>query len=692
MQAGWRRYWIERRAELMALLLIGALAAGLRFWRLQTLPPGLHYDEAFNTLYALRIYRGEIYPIYIPENNGEEPLHIYLTAWLFRMIGPTPIGGRVVSAASGVMAVMLTYALGLELFRKLGRKKAARLGLLGSLSLALWYWPFHYSRLGMEPSMVPLVSALAVYFVWRAIRTRRKRDAVLAGGFTALGLYTYPAGRAIPLLVALVVAYHAVFVRDLDRQLFPNLWLGLGVAAVFFMPLGLYFVQHPDWLLLRSRQTTEVTLGSGHPVLAVWQGFAATLLGFFWRGDTNWRQNLPGRPMFDAAQFAFFLIGAFVCAQRTKASPYWFLLGWSALGLLPTILTEYAPHFGRALGATPPLALIIGLGMWTFTRQIVHARPTRGFTVTSMVAAAGLGLALAYSGGRALNDYFNRWARSPGLYIAFDVGLRAIGEYAVRLPPEEPLYFSPVPNDWYTLAYTMNDEGKRLRSFNGRECLVFPPRAEQRTHAIIIVQRGEDARSLARLQNLFPDGGIIWQTYNREFPYAVDYAIPSGESARFQPQFPRRADFNGEAELIGYDLSTSTLRPGKTLTVSAWWQALGPLPVDYTVFVHLLGAPRPDTGSPIWAQHDAQPCLRSYATTRWAANEIIWDDYRLNLPPDLPPGTYTLTIGMYDLATGERLPIRSADANFSGDSLTLKTIRVEASRNFHGQYCARCSR
>lgn len=667
----------DRRIELAGLFLVVAVAAAVRFWQLQTIPPGLHYDEAFNNLFALRIYRGEIRPIFIPENSGEEPLHIYLTAMLFAVIGPTALGGRIVSAASGVLHVLVLYWTGREIFvGNLGRRAAGKIGLLAALFLATWYWPFHYSRVGMEPSMVPLVSAAAVLFAWRAIRTQRKRDAILAGAFTALGLYTYPAGRLIPFVVGLVIVYHIAIGRVATRPMAARLALAAGAALIVALPLGAYFLQNPDWFLLRVQQTSAV--GGASPWAAIDKGLKSAVVGLILRGDENWRQNLPRRPIFDPAQFAIFVVGLAVCVWKVRRSPYWFLPLWAALGFLPTILSEFSPHFGRALGAAPPLAIICGLGLWK-AGQVAAARLRSPAVAGSMLAAASIGLPLAYSSGLALNDYFNRWARSPELFIAFDAGLRAIGEYAVKLPREEPIYLSPIPRDWYTLTFAMKDDNQRLRSFNGRECLVLPLRTRYRTHEIIVVWRGEDQRSIARLQNIFPAGAIAWQLdYPGKGAYAVDFAVPPNQRARAEPEFARRANFNGHIALDGYDLSSRVVRPGDTITVNLWWRSIRPVSSNYTVFVHLLGQPLTPNGQTLWAQRDEWPCDNSYPTSRWSPDEIIWDDYRLKLPDNLPPGTYVVKTGLYELTSGQRLPVVSADIPLRDDVVTLTAIKITA--------------
>jgi hypothetical protein len=92
-----------------------------------------------------------------------------------------------------------------------------------------------------------------------------------------------------------------------------------------------------------------------------------------------------------------------------------------------------------------------------------------------------------------------------------------------------------------------------------------------------------------------------------------------------------------------------------TVTLTLTWQALATVPEDYTVFVHLLAA-----GSKI-AQSDAWPCGGECPTTGWRPGAIVLDRHPILLPPDAPPGPYRLAVGLYLLATGERVPVVGRD-------------------------------
>jgi hypothetical protein len=98
--------------------------------------------------------------------------------------------------------------------------------------------------------------------------------------------------------------------------------------------------------------------------------------------------------------------------------------------------------------------------------------------------------------------------------------------------------------------------------------------------------------------------------------------------------------------LEGYRLPTRSLKAGQTLALTLVWRAERPTPTPWKVFTHLLDA-RPT----VVAQRDAEPADNLRPTTTWQVGERIEDNYGILLPEGLPPGPYSLEIGMY---SGER--------------------------------------
>jgi hypothetical protein len=93
------------------------------------------------------------------------------------------------------------------------------------------------------------------------------------------------------------------------------------------------------------------------------------------------------------------------------------------------------------------------------------------------------------------------------------------------------------------------------------------------------------------------------------------------------------------------------------------WRALQPVARDYNAFVHLLDANGNRVAQVDWPPGDA---ISRLPTSQWPVGVTLADTQQLLLPPDLPPGVYTLIAGLYDWQSGERL----------GDAVEVGVIEV----------------
>lgn len=108
--------------------------------------------------------------------------------------------------------------------------------------------------------------------------------------------------------------------------------------------------------------------------------------------------------------------------------------------------------------------------------------------------------------------------------------------------------------------------------------------------------------------------------------------------------------------LLGYDVEPARARPGETVRLTLYWEALDETEVDYTVFTHLLDPAGEQRG-----QKDSQPQGGMYPTCLWDKGERVQDRYEITVAPDAPPGRYQIATGMYYLPTLERLPVLGED-------------------------------
>jgi 4-amino-4-deoxy-L-arabinose transferase-like glycosyltransferase len=139
------------------------------------------------------------------------------------------------------------------------------------------------------------------------------------------------------------------------------------------------------------------------------------------------------------------------------------------------------------------------------------------------------------------------------------------------------------------------------------------------------------------------------------------------------PRIDRRLELmvGDSIKLLGYDLQDQELQAGDVLELTLYWQAIGEMKVSYTVFTHLL-----DHSDQTWAQKDSVPGDGSMPTNTWIAGEVITDVYSLEVDADAPPGEYILEMGMYEAATGQRLPIYDASGEPLGDRVLSEKLAV----------------
>lgn len=667
-----------RYRALAAGFIVAALALGLRLYRFEllhtgalaalqagTLPPGLHWDEAFNTLAALRLVREGGFEPFIRIDLGRMPLHIYLTTLIFFLAGPLTVGGRLAALIPGLLNVIIVVPLVQTVFAdSLTRAERHRLAWLAAGQVAVTYWFVHFSRLGMEHSTLAFYSTLAMWGLWWAVRHPVSWRAIVAGGLLALAIYTYPAAYALPVVAGLGLAYLAFRRRSAGAVTWGFVLryaLGFGLVIA---PLALFAWRYPEWVLGRPTGVGITTLTQ------FGQNIFNTLGGLLWRGDYNTSYNLRDRPFFDLFQAGLFLVGLGACARRFRQPPYAFALTWLGVMALPQVLSE-APHFGRVAGATVPAVLIAALGGLALWQRL---RPR--WRAWGEVGLAGL---LVISGAWTARDYFVGWPQSPDFYQTFRVAERVEAELAAGRPDDVPNYISPGDGAIPTLRYLLNDRpDEAVKFFNGRVCSVWPP---SESGARYLITAYEDTRTASHLAEAY-GSTVSLQSYSVPGLRLVDeVTVPAG----VEPELPDGSVSTPDS-LVGGVLRPVAIRLPSTpitaatseLPLTLTWKVAGQTSEDLTLGLYLLGPDFPGEGYSVVSQVDSQPCDASYPTSRWTTGEWIVEERRLQLPPGVQPGRYTLALALYRWPSLERLPVLLPDGTPAGDLALLAEVQITA--------------
>ena len=672
---------LSRRTTLFFATLVLLVAAALRLAQVGELPPGLHYDEAADTIIAREIAEGRSAPIFVPAYTGKEVLFFYWAAAWMRVVGATPFAMRLAAAMLGVLTVAATYWAIQELIahvpprhqdtkkdRSLSVFVPSWLAVFAAAFMATSFWHVLMSRLGFRSIAEPCVQALAIAAVWRGLRLNDRRWLIAGGAFVGLNLYTYLAARLFPVAIALLFAYLIATDTGRRRERVIQLILVTLAALIVFAPLGIYFAQNPDAFLTRIGQVAP----RADQVTEVWANIARALGMFFLDGDPYVRFNLPGRPLFPSILGLLFIVGLWVCLlgvwrgrTQLRRAAYFFVLTSTLIMLLPTALAvnEITPSNLRAIGMMPMVMVFPALGGWAIFKRMNASR--EGGEMKSRLRfilhpTSLILLILALSTIESSATYFGLYVRLPSLYYESDGDLVDIAKQLSSIDATTtPVYVHALHYRHPTLAAVARDFYS-LRSMTGADVVAFPP--------------GPSVQVFAHLT--LPD----WEWLNRFLSASARVDVATGPDGQpsyvaiqmdaappIAPQTSLEVNFGNTIELLGYDLE-STPRSGEVVDVTLFWRVLNePDRGDYAVFAELR-----DAWDFQWGTTDSF----DYPAEQWSAGEVIAQRLRVPIAAGAPRGEYQLKVGWYSGGANRRLPIVAANASFGGTAATVGPIPV----------------
>ena len=661
----WCGSLVGKAREWIPVFCIVTLAAALRTFALGEIPSGLYHDEAFNGLDALKVLAGQ-WPIYFAANHGREPLFIYLIAVTVGLLGRTPGALRLAAAICGTLTIPATYLVARSWFDQ-------RVGLLSAAILATTLWHIHLSRIGFRAVTLPLVTAIALWLGARAYRSRRSRDWLLAGLVYGLCFYAYLPARLTPIALAVFAAYLVATGRR--ARLWPGMaWFAAGTLLTL-TPLAIYALGHWDVVMgrLGNVWTFNPLVSEGDPWGTLGRQLFGTLGMFFVRGDTIARHNLPGRPVFDLLM-GIAMIGGLArsvwplrATQARRKPAYSFALIWIALMLVPTWLSEDAPHFLRAAGALPLVAVFPALGLDAAMSWLERQGQSRwAVTATCAVLIGSLTL--------TVRDYFVRYASDPQTAYAFEsaatqlaaevnrftgVGWDGSGLAAGPRPPEidRQVYLdSRLWKEWEAIHFLVH-ETDRLTLVPAD---VTPSQSRQ-TLLLVWPYDGLEQYQTLLPRNAIIDayGGPLAQGDLEEMPYEAFVAFAA--TPRANEPTPHVGRFGEQIALVGCTVEVSK----HSWQVQLKWEALSSPTQDYVVFVHLRD------GGEVIAQHDSEPATGHYPTSLWRSGDIVIDSHVLELSKN-QEGESQIVVGMYTWPDMERLEVTPAAGGSTSDELVVR--------------------
>ncbi len=219
----------DPRLHQLALLVASLFVIFTRLWE-TTLAS---YDDAFYAEKAKEILlTGQwlVPPWDYQPNFDNPPLYMWATALLFKLFGPTEFAARLVSAASGVGCILLTYRFGSRLF-------GPWVGLFSGAALLTTPYFIKYSRHAMLDTLQTLLVTASLYLLLLGLQRQRTAWMDLgAGVLMGLAVLNKSVLGFLPLVI---YATYVLAARiPLRRALRPGLWAtilaGLALPGAWF--------------------------------------------------------------------------------------------------------------------------------------------------------------------------------------------------------------------------------------------------------------------------------------------------------------------------------------------------------------------------------------------------------------------------------------------------------------------------
>jgi hypothetical protein len=526
----------------------------------------------------------------------------------------------------------------------------------------------------------------------------------LPGVFLGLTLYTYQASRVSPLIFGLFLLFvfvnrwralrttpadHASrFTHDALRSTLVFFLSALIVAVPLMLYLAVINPSAEARVADLSGPLNQLRAGDPSEVIS------ATLntLGMFtYRGDVVPIYNVSGRPVFPEIFGAvLFIIGLLICLWRWKRPAYMLLLLWFFISLIPAMVTPFSPNFVRTIASWPIPFVFAGLAM---TEAVNWAGKQRGplFSLSSRHLVIGLfALVLGWNAVATFVDYFVRWPQDG--YVRFwqqatwtqavralnaDRSTAPIAASGLSIHDFDPQTFDLLslradltvkwfdcrnvmlyPQDgtttrYLTPAYLPCDADLERRFWPGAQVVAQPQWAD--THDAIFTLRELTGRAV--LQSLDAQLALrpVWlggETFDAQGP-EVDL-----EPAHLPLAL-------GGLSLLGWETDRVQVKPGDAIDLFTYWEITQPITPPLKIFVHVSA---PD--GRIVAQWDGLDV--NLGTLE--PHDIFVQRQRLELPADLAPGLYRISLGAYHPDTGTRLQTQVGDR--AADSVVLGTLTL----------------
>ncbi|HSX40260.1 MAG TPA: phospholipid carrier-dependent glycosyltransferase [Candidatus Saccharimonadales bacterium] len=373
----------------VALFLIVFLAAFLRFYRLDSVPPSMYWDEVsqgYNSYSILKTGRdehAELFPLarFAAFGDYKAPVYIYADVPFIAILGKNTLAVRFPSALFGTLTVLAAFFLVLELFSS--SKNKILPGLLAAFFLSISPWHIQLSRAAYEANIATFFTVAGVFLFLRSIRTKSWMFVLSAVSFV-LAFYAFNSHRVfIPLFVLFLFA---LFRKELWTMKKYVIVAGI-ISFIVFIPF-LQYLKTPEsklrfnevnifsnadivkqsnqWIAEDSNSAAGKVLHNRRVLFGLL--YAKHYFDFFdpkylfFTGDGNPRFSLQDNGELYLWELPLLLAGVYLlCRKRNREALL--IFGWFLLAPVAAATARETPHALRSETFIPTYEIIMASGM-----------------------------------------------------------------------------------------------------------------------------------------------------------------------------------------------------------------------------------------------------------------------------------------------------------------------------------------
>lgn len=389
---------------LFSVVILGLLSSFIIFFRFNSIPKTITFDEIEFAKLALSLEKGGYIP-YSPLATGHATLYFYVLLFSMKLFGITSFGLRFPAAVFGVITPILIYFI-----LQKSIKKIEWAPFVGAFLFATTRWFFNFARFGFEGTFLLVFELSSLLFFLHYMDHKEKKWLIPSGIFAGLAFNSYQPGRIFFVLL-LILLFFFILERKRQRSDFSLFTKYTVTTFLYFLipviilisPLSLYLMQNKDVRLNQLMYPANTELSVSEKIQFFQRNVLSTSLMFAVKGDVNGRHNYPNKAALNPLMSLLFIAGFILALWNIKNKTNQLFIGYFFIAVFPTLLTYpwENPNMLRTITCLPSVIYFS-----TYALASMHDMLGKKYHIRNMILVIGIFVSISISALYDIRTYY----------------------------------------------------------------------------------------------------------------------------------------------------------------------------------------------------------------------------------------------------------------------------------------------